>query len=170
MGRYWQWSVPDNEKKIKAVLKDNKNPRFLFYAARLFYRVRDPKKAFRYVDKATFCKEWPAIKKLIRKNSWYSDAPKFWQVIYDGIKTELRKDGTKIPAKERLISPQRLAIAEQIKALRKKKGYTQKEFADKMKVIQQYISIIESGRENFSVETLASIAKALGKKLMVRFE
>ena len=170
MGRYWQWSVPDNEKKIKGILKNSENPRFLFYAARLFYRMRDPKKAFRYINKVTFCREWPAIKKLIRKNSYYSAAPKFWQKIYDTTKTELRKDGTKIPTRKNFVSPQRLAIAEQIKALRKEKGYTQKEFADKMKVIQQYISIIESGRENFSVETLSSVAKALSKKLIVRFE
>ena len=169
MGRYWQWSVPDDEKKIKAVLKNSRNPRFLFYAARLFSRVRDPKKAFHYVDTVTFCKEWPAIKKLIRKNSWYSDAPKFWQAIYDTTKTELKKDGTKIPAMKKLISPERLAVAGQIKALRKEKGYTQKELADKMKVIQQYISTIESGRENFSIETLASIAKALDKKLSLNF-
>jgi len=169
MGRYWQWSVPDNEKKIKAVLKDNKNPRFLFYAARLFYRVRDPKKAFHYVDKVTFCKEWPAIKRLIRKNSWHSDAPKFWQTIYDSTKTELKKDGVKIPAAKKPASPERLAVAEQIKVLRKEKGYTQRELADKMKVIQQYISTLESGRENFSVSTLASVAKALDKKLSIKF-
>jgi len=169
MGRYWQWSVPDNEKKIKAVLKDSENPRFLLYAAQLFHRLRDPKKAFLYIDKVTFCREWPEIKKLIRKNSYYSDAPGFWQKIYDSIKTELRKDGVKITTVKKLISPERLAIAEQIKALRKEKGYTQKELADKMKVIQQYISTIESGRENFSIETVASIAKALDKKLSIKF-
>lgn len=170
MKKNWFWDIPVGEEKIKEALSNSDNPRFLIYAAKLFSRVREPKEAFRYVDKITFCKKWPVIKKSIKKDTWNSDAPKFWQTIYETVKGGLKKEGIKIRTGEKRILSECLAVAEQIKSIRRKKGYSQKELAEKMNVIQQYISTIESGRENFSVETLAAIAKALNKKLTVKFE
>jgi DNA-binding XRE family transcriptional regulator len=170
MKKNWFWDIPVGEEKIKEALSNGEHPKFLIYAAKLFSRVREAKEAFCYVDKITFCKKWPAIKKLIRKDAWNSDAPKFWQTIYETVKDGLRAEGIKIRVGKKRILSECLVVAEQIKIIRKEKGYTQKELADKMNVIQQYISAIESGRENFSVETLAAIAGVLDKKLTVRFE
>ena len=45
-----------------------------------------------------------------------------------------------------------------------------KNIAKKLGVIQQYISKIENGHENFSVDTLARIADVLGKGLVIKLE
>ena len=47
-------------------------------------------------------------------------------------------------------------------------GYTQEEMAKKLGVIQQYISKLEAGRENLSVDTLKRIADVLGKRLTIQ--
>jgi len=43
-------------------------------------------------------------------------------------------------------------------------GFSQKELAQKLRISQQIISRIESGRENISLLTLEKVAAALGKK------
>ena len=52
-------------------------------------------------------------------------------------------------------------ISEKVKALRKSKGLTQEQLADKAGLGHNSISIIETNRQEISVKTLAAIAKAL---------
>jgi len=55
--------------------------------------------------------------------------------------------------------------AERLKELRKKKGYTQAEVAEKAEITQTYYSQIESGIKTPKVAVLAKIAEALGISL-----
>jgi len=57
---------------------------------------------------------------------------------------------------------------ELIKA-RSEQGLTQKELADKIGIPQSNISRLESGNYNPSIAFLQKIAKALGKKVHVKF-
>ncbi|MBM3244828.1 MAG: helix-turn-helix transcriptional regulator, partial [Candidatus Omnitrophica bacterium] len=57
--------------------------------------------------------------------------------------------------------------ANRIKIIRKQKGISQKVLAGKLKVSQQVISRVESGRENVSLSTLKKVADGLGAKLSV---
>ena len=92
----------------------------------------------------------------------------FWQTIYERIHERLKESGIKIrDAREADISTQRLNLSEQIRDIRMKLGWTQGDIAKKLGVIQQYISKIETGRENVSVDTLARIADAFNKKLVI---
>ncbi|MBU2568162.1 MAG: helix-turn-helix domain-containing protein [Elusimicrobia bacterium] len=59
------------------------------------------------------------------------------------------------------------SIGDRIKGIRNQKGLTQKQFAKKLKVSQQLISRIESGRENISIITLKNIAKALNTRVLL---
>ena len=52
---------------------------------------------------------------------------------------------------------------------RKETGITQKELSDKSSVTQKTISLIESGNTNTTVNTLAKIAKGLGRELRIEF-
>jgi len=62
-----------------------------------------------------------------------------------------------------------LEIAYQILQLRKKKKMTQAELAKKIGTKQSNVARMESGNQNFSIETLQKIASVLGKNLKVEF-
>lgn len=164
----WLWDSRMKESKVREILKDENHPKFEIYAEKLFSRVNDPKVAFDIVDKVTFCKKWPGIKKRMRKDRWLRDRVIFWQTIYECVLEGLKEQGVKIRnPREAEIPAERMKLAQEIKDIRVKLGYTQKDMAKKLGVIQQYISKIENGHENFSVDTLTRIAHVFNKGLVV---
>ena len=62
-----------------------------------------------------------------------------------------------------------LEIAYQILQLRKREGLSQIEMARKIKTKQANIARLETGQQNFTVETLQKIAKALKRDLKIEF-
>ena len=165
----WLWDSRLDEGEVKEILKDENHPKFDIYAEKLLSRVNDPKMVFNIVDKVTFCKKWPNIKKRMRKDRWLESKVIFWQTIYERVHESLKEQGIKIRKAQKVrISPERAKLAQQIKNTRTKLGYTQEDMAKKLGVIQQYISKIESGRENVSVDTLKRIADAFGKGLVIK--
>jgi DNA-binding XRE family transcriptional regulator len=58
----------------------------------------------------------------------------------------------------------------EITKLRKNRGLSQQELANKMGVKREFISRIESGNQNITLETLFKIAKAMGKEFKFSFE
>lgn len=166
----WLWDSHLSEIEVREILKDGNNPKFNIYAQKLFSRVNDPTVVFDIIDKITFCRKWPAIKKQMQKDRWLINRLVFWQTIYERILERLKKQGIKIRQfQDMVVSPEREKIAQQIKNLRLNLGYTQKDLAERLGAIQQYISKIENGHENISIDTLKRIADALDKKLIVRF-
>ena len=164
----WLWDSRLGESKAREILKDENHPKFDIYAEKLFSRVNNPKVVFSIVDKLTFCKKWPGIKKRMRKDRWLRDRVVFWQTIYERILEVLKKQGIKIrQPREVKIPPERMRLAQEIKDIRVKLGYTQRDIAKKLGVMQQYISKIENGYENFSVDTLKRIADVFDKRLVV---
>jgi transcriptional regulator with XRE-family HTH domain len=59
-------------------------------------------------------------------------------------------------------SPQE--IGRRIAAFRKKRGMTQEDLAGETELDRSYLSEIENGHKNLSVEVMVRIAKALGIK------
>ncbi len=166
----WLWDTRISEEEARKILRDEKHPKFNIYAEKLLSRVSDPKIVFEIIDKVIFCKKWSTIKNRMRKDRWLKDKIAFWDTIYERVKEQLREQGIKIryPAKEK-IPQKRLEIAQEFKRMRKILGISQKELASKLGVIQQYISKIETGRENLSIDTLDSIANLFGKELVIGF-
>ena len=65
---------------------------------------------------------------------------------------------------------QEFQIAEQLTALRKKKGYTQKELAEKAHTSQSAIARLESGQhQNLTLAFLQRVSRALGLIPEIRF-
>jgi transcriptional regulator with XRE-family HTH domain len=60
------------------------------------------------------------------------------------------------------------SITDQLRALRKQRGMTQKELADKCGTQQQRIAEIESGQFSPSLDTLKPILKALDAELLIK--
>jgi len=63
-----------------------------------------------------------------------------------------------------------LKAAMELKKLRKQLRISQNELARKMKVKREYITRIESGEQNITIETLNRIAEATGKEFEFRFK
>jgi len=63
-----------------------------------------------------------------------------------------------------------LEIAYRILELRKSKGLSQKDLAEKVGTKQSNIARIESGKQNFSIGTLERIAKVLGCGLKISLD
>jgi DNA-binding XRE family transcriptional regulator len=63
-----------------------------------------------------------------------------------------------------------LSVGILIREVRKKSGFSQKEFANRMGVSQQVISRLEKGEvDNPTIDTLSKIADVAGKRLVVEF-
>ena len=60
-------------------------------------------------------------------------------------------------------------LGKQLKIMRKEKGYTQEELAEKVNVHPTYIGKIESGKSNLSVIMLYKLSRALDSNLSVIF-
>ena len=58
----------------------------------------------------------------------------------------------------------------QIRRLRVQTKLTQEQLAKKMHVKREFISRIESGNQNITLETLIKIASAVGKEFKFKFE
>ena len=167
----WLWDSRLSETEVKKILKDENHPKFDIYAEKLFSRVNDPKIAFGVIDKVIFCRKWSSIKKRMKKDRWFKDKVIFWQTIYELVYVRLKEQGVKIRQPQEVkIPPERMKLARQLKDIRMKLGYTQQDIAKKLGVIQQYVSKIENGHENVSVDTLKRIADVFGKRLIVELK
>lgn len=165
----WLWDSRLSETEAKKILRNEEDPRFDLYAEKLLSRVNDPRLVFNIVDQEAFCRKWPTIKKRMRKDRWLEARVSFWQTIYERIHENLKRQGIRIrqPLGKK-IPPERMQLAKQMRAIRMKLGYTQRDIARKLGVIQQYVSKVETGHENLSIDALKRVAGALGKKLTIQ--
>ncbi|MCI0533421.1 helix-turn-helix transcriptional regulator [bacterium] len=65
------------------------------------------------------------------------------------------------------IYDKQLRVAYRISQLRRKAGISQQKLAKQVGTTQSNIARMESGRQNFTIETLAKIAGVFGKELRV---
>ena len=63
-----------------------------------------------------------------------------------------------------------LKAAVELKKLRKELKISQEELARKMKVKREFITRIESGEQNITIETLNRVAEATGKEFEFHFK
>src|SRR4030042_1429436 len=64
----------------------------------------------------------------------------------------------------------KVALAQRIAEIREETGLKQVDLAKKLKVSQQFISQIETGREkNLTIKTLLKIARSLGRDVRISF-
>lgn len=168
----WLWDVKSNEEEIKQILKSDKDPRFLLYAGLLLSRNNDPDYVFHLIDKEAFCQYWPLIKERIDQSGWFSPyKSSYWGPIYEKTIRELKQKGEDVSRfPDIAITKNRFHVALQIRKLRKHARFNQEELAMRLGVKQQYVSKLETGRVNPSVETLGKIANIFAKDLEIRFK
>lgn len=168
----WLWDRPGmTGRKVKEILKDDKNPRFLLYASLLMSRNGDPDYVFNFLSKKDFCQYWPLIKEKIDRADWFSPyRSDYWQPVYERALEELRTHHVRIHRFAKVpVPPQRFKFARMVRKMRKKAGYTQKHFALLLGVKQQYVSQLETGRINPSLDMIGQIANVLARDLRIQF-
>ena len=165
----WLWDSRLSERRVKTILRDGKNPRFDIYAEKLLSRIAEPAVVFDLMDETVFAQSWPRVKRKMQEDRWLNkERVIFWQTMYERVCERLKEQGVKLRRPQEVkIPPVRMKLAKQIREAREKLGYTQRDAAKKLGVIQQYVSRIESGYENFSVDTLKRIADVFGKGLVI---
>ncbi len=163
----WLWDTRLNEREVRDILKNPANQRFPIYAGKLISRVQKPEVVFSFINQKDFCRKWPAIRKRLEKDAWNKDKLAFWQEQYSRERELLQGQGIRLRSRRDTGGiPERISIAQMIKTQRQKSGYTQEEVAKKLGVIQQYISRVESGRENICISTLKRFAEVFHKQLI----
>ena len=164
----WLWDKRITESKARELLAVPQGIHFLSLASSLLSRNNSPKDVFKnYLKKESFLQNWHRIKRQMRKNSWNDPRIEFWQAIYENLRDKYKKQGKFIPNRPE-IKPQHefcKVVADKIRAARKLKGLSQKELAKRLKISQQVISRIETGRENVSLLTIKKIVESLGAEL-----
>jgi len=164
----WLWDRKITEKQAKKILSSPEDERFISLAALLFARNNSPKEVLgACISPRDFCRYWAVIKKRMRADSWNNPRIEFWQAIYESVRDKLRRKGVAIKPSCAKREPDEFlgAVGSRIKALRGEKGMSQKDLAGKMKVSQQIISRIESGRFNVSLGILKKVAKNLNCRI-----
>ncbi len=164
------WDKNSDIDKIKKVLKDSSNAKFIEYASLLLSRMNTPKEVFsEYLDVIVFCRNWNAIKRRMRQNKWNDKRIIFWDEVY---KIALKNiDKGKIGAKKavkKTAEKEMVEIGSTLRKARKGKAWTQKNASKETGVSQQTISSIENGNINFSFKTINKIAKTLGLKIALK--
>jgi HTH-type transcriptional regulator / antitoxin HipB len=160
------WDKKIGSEEVKQILSNDANPRFFEIASFVLSRTNDVKAVFgTYITKIIFCRNWPQIKSEMRKNKWKDERIIFWDEIYHVVKKELKLRIRK--RKPKPVAPEAEAIGATIRKARKGKGWSQKELAKNANVSQQLISFVETGRNNFSFETLKKISTALNLKIEI---
>ena len=146
----WLWDTKLKEIRVRQILGNERDPRFLIYADKLLARVRTPEEAFSWMSQETFDRNWALIRSRMVKDTWARTAVKRWDSIH-----------------EQAFPAERFDVARQIKEARKVLGFSQEQFAQKMGVIQQYVSSLETGHENITLDTLRRIAGVLKKRVVI---
>ncbi len=92
---------------------------------------------------------------------------------------KIRFESSKKHLNEKLKSPEfkevyelervKVALAQKIAEMRDEHNMTQSELAKRMSVSQQFISQIESGGSNLTLETLLKLAQSLNAGIMISF-
>lgn len=65
---------------------------------------------------------------------------------------------------------EKFLIGDQLKKLRKRAGWTQKDLASKLKTSQSAVARMEAGKQNVTVRVLVALALLFKKRLHIRFQ
>ncbi len=170
MSKSWQWDMGRSDKEIRSVLKNPEDPTFIHYAALLFARTNVPKEVFEeYVSKQIFCSHWSAIKRRMRKDELNQERIHFWEEIYRHLKEEMQSKGIKLrqPSRLKIDDSLKAKIGKRIREVRQSKKMTQADVEQGTGLTQQFLSKIEQGTENLSLDTLERIQKFFNEPIFL---
>ena len=173
MNADWLWDRKISLKEIKRILKDDQHDRFVEISALLFSRKNTPREVFGdYIGMERFVKNWPRIKKQMRRNNWNDPRIIYWHAVYKRLTKSYKEKGIPVRAPGVPDNNDELCtrVGNRIKALREKNNLTQKALAERLGISQQIVSRVERGKTNISLLTLKKIANVFNRKVVIELE
>ena len=150
------WSASGNGmEEIARSLADPAHPLFIQNSVTLLSRCDDPKEAFRIISRELFMEAWPKVRRWWKKSGISPDFLQWWDSVFAG----LAKREVPVPRKG---SSEFGAIGRRIREARLNKGWNQKDVAQYAGIAQRFVSEIERGVGNPTIETLLKICRVLG--------
>lgn len=155
-----------NEKALREtarILKDPGHPKFERRIMAFLSRCDKPKDLFSIISKQRFIEVWPRVRSYWFKVAATSDYRDWWETVYEQIleQYKIKKRRAKGEAWSLF-----LRIGAVIKEARLRNGLSQNDLAFRVGMKQPDISMIEKGRKNITIETLASLSKALNIEIL----
>ena len=155
-----------NEKALREtgrVLKDPSHPKFERRMVAFLSRCDKPKDLFSIISKQKFIEIWPRIRSYWLKVAATSDYRGWWETVYEQI-LEQYKIEKRRPKGE--TSGLFLRIGAVIKEARIRNGLSQNDLAFRVGMKQPDICMIEKGKKNITIDTLASLSRALNIEIL----
>lgn len=157
----WYWDLRIPFETIKAILANERNPRFARVAGKLLARTKDPDEVFALITPLAFCRRFRAIQRELSKDEWTKDQAAFWRATYERHLREFRKAGVRIRQDEpRDLDPFTTELLTKLRSCREEANLSQAALAHAVGCSQQFVSGIESGREKLTMDYLRKFAKA----------
>lgn len=159
--RKYFWGL--NKKALLDIDRVLGNPRHPKFTERIFTflsRCDNPGELFSVLDKEKFIEAWPGIRQYWIKTGQSQDFRTWWETIYERL---LDEEGIQRVPKGKPMSVL-VNTGEILKKARLKKGWSQSDFARRVRMNQPDISAIERGLKNMTIETLTRLCKVLGIK------
>ncbi|HAM41876.1 MAG TPA: hypothetical protein DDX89_02110 [Candidatus Omnitrophica bacterium] len=157
----WYWDLRLPFETIKAILVDDRNPRFARVAGKLLARTKDPDEVFALITPLAFCRRFRAIQREISKDEWTKDQAAFWRATYERHLRELREAGVRVRQEApREPDPFTNDVLARLRSCREEANLSQEALAGALGCSQQFVSGIESGREKPTLDYLRKFAKA----------
>jgi DNA-binding Xre family transcriptional regulator len=151
-------------KETEVILENPHHPKFSARLVTFLSRCEKPKELFALISKKEFIDAWPKVSSYWKKIARESDFCDWWQAIYE----QIAADASSKKLSKGKPSVLFLKIGRTIRNARLQKKLSQAELALMVGMKQPDLSKIEEGKKNITLETLASLYKALGiKKLSI---
>jgi len=142
------------------ILRNPHHPKFPARLVTFLSRCEKPRELFALISKKEFVGAWPKVRLYWKRIAPESDFLDWWQAIYEQI---ARGSTSKKLSKDRP-SVLFLKIGRKVRDARLQKKLSQSELALMVGMKQPDLSKIEEGKKNITLETLASLCRALGIK------
>jgi len=162
------WSLNKQAlKETEEILKNPNHPKFASRLVTLLSRCDQPKDLFSLVSKKEFIEVWPRVRTYWLRIEPKSDFRAWWETIYEQLLQEYKLKQKKRKGGSPALF---LRIGRMVRKARVEKGLSQNELAFRIGMKQPDISMIEKGRKNITLETLARLCKILEiKKIDILF-
>lgn len=145
-------------KETEGILKDYSHPKFPARLVTLLSRCDRPRELFSLIPKGEFIRVWPKVRSYWLRIAQNLDSRTWWEAIYEQL-----LEGYSLIQKRAKGRPPTLflKIGRVVREARLQRGLSQGELAFKIGMKQPDISMIERGKKNITLDTLARLCKAL---------
>lgn len=160
---FWELNKQALE-ETEQILENPQHPKFASRLVNLLSRCDQPKELFSLISKKEFIGVWPRVRSYWLKIEPRSDFRSWWETIYEQLLQEYKLKQKK-PKGDSLALFSK--IGRMIREARVENGLSQKELALRVGINQPDISMIEKGKKNITLQTLARLCKVLEIKKIV---